>query len=85
MVNTGVNWTIGDGLKKIAWRMPEKTALIFEDKFITYRELNEGANRVAHFLKEKGIKKATYDRNGHLYHGRVQAMADGLRKGGIQI
>ena len=67
MVNTGVNWTIGDGLKKIAWRMPEKTALIFEDKFITYRELNEGANRVAHFLKEKGIKKgdriAVYLRN----------------------
>ena len=41
--------------------------------------------KLAGFLKEKGIKKATYDRNGYLYHGRVQAMADGLRKGGIQI
>ena len=41
--------------------------------------------KLAALLKEKGIKKATYDRNGHLYHGRVQAMADGLRKGGIQI
>ena len=41
--------------------------------------------KLAGLLKEKGIKKATYDRNGHLYHGRVQAMADGLRKGGIQI
>ena len=41
--------------------------------------------KLAGLLIAKGIKKATYDRNGHLYHGRVQAMADWLRKGGIQI
>jgi large subunit ribosomal protein L18 len=26
-----------------------------------------------------------FDRNGYLYHGRVKAFADGLRKGGIQL
>lgn len=41
--------------------------------------------KLAGLLKEKGIEKATYDRNGYLYHGRVKAMADGIRKGGIQI
>lgn len=36
-------------------------------------------------LKEKGVEKITFDRNGYLYHGRIKAFADGLRKGGIQF
>lgn len=31
----------------------------------------------------KGIKKAVFDRNGFLYHGRVKAVADGAREGGL--
>lgn len=41
--------------------------------------------KLAVLLKEKWVKKATYDRNGYLYHGRVKSMADWLRKWGIQI
>jgi large subunit ribosomal protein L18 len=41
--------------------------------------------KLAVLLKGKWISKATYDRNGYLYHGRVKAMADGMRKWGIQI
>lgn len=41
--------------------------------------------KLAGMLKEKDIVKATFDRNGHLYHGRVKAMADGLRKWGISL
>lgn len=36
-------------------------------------------------LKDKGVEKIAFDRNGYLYHGRVKAFADGLRKGGIQF
>lgn len=36
-------------------------------------------------LKEKKVGKLTFDRNGFLYHGRIKAFADGLRKGGIQF
>ena len=39
----------------------------------------------AKVLKEKGITKIAFDRGGYLYHGRVKALADGLRKGGIQF
>ena len=32
-----------------------------------------------------GISKAIFDRSGYLYHGRVKAVADGAREGGLQF
>jgi large subunit ribosomal protein L18 len=34
---------------------------------------------------EKGITRVVFDRNGFLYHGRVRAVADGAREGGLQF
>jgi large subunit ribosomal protein L18 len=36
-------------------------------------------------MKEQKIAQAVFDRNGHLYHGVVKAVADGARKAGIQL
>ncbi len=36
-------------------------------------------------LKEKGISLLAFDRNGYKYHGRVQAVAEALRKEGIEV
>lgn len=36
-------------------------------------------------VQEKGIQAAAFDRGKFLYHGRVQALADGLREGGLKI
>lgn len=38
---------------------------------------------VAQRLKQKGINRIVFDRGGYLYHGRIKAVAEGLRKGGI--
>ncbi|OGX44582.1 MAG: 50S ribosomal protein L18 [Omnitrophica WOR_2 bacterium RIFCSPLOWO2_12_FULL_51_8] len=35
--------------------------------------------------KEKGITKIIFDRAGYLYHGRIKAFADALRKGGLKF
>ena len=40
---------------------------------------------IAEMAKDSGIAKMVFDRNGYLYHGRVAALARGLRDGGIEV
>ncbi|NLM68650.1 MAG: 50S ribosomal protein L18 [Firmicutes bacterium] len=40
---------------------------------------------IAKRAKEKGITQVVYDRGGNLYHGRVAALAEGAREGGLEF
>jgi len=40
---------------------------------------------LAEQAKAAGLGRAVFDRGGRLYHGRVQAVAEGAREGGLQI
>ena len=40
---------------------------------------------VAQRAREAGIAKVIFDRGGYLYHGRVKALADGAREGGLEF
>ena len=35
--------------------------------------------------KAAGVESVVFDRNGYLYHGRVQSLADGAREGGLNF
>ena len=40
---------------------------------------------IAKLAKEKGIDSVTFDRGGYLYTGRVKALAEGAREGGLNF
>lgn len=40
---------------------------------------------VAEASMKKGFKAVVFDRNGFIYHGRIQALAEGAREGGLQF
>ena len=40
---------------------------------------------VAERAKAKGIEVVVFDRGGYVYHGRVQALAEGAREGGLKL
>ena len=40
---------------------------------------------LAERAKAKGIEEVVFDRGGYIYHGRVAALADGAREGGLKF
>ena len=45
----------------------------------------EVGKALAASAKKAGIESAVFDRGGYLYHGRVKALAEGAREGGLRI
>ena len=65
--------------------------LLQEKKILQRKKMNKveksklvGA-AVARKAGELGIKDVVFDRGGYLYHGRVKAVAEGAREGGVQF
>ena len=45
----------------------------------------EVGKTLAEAAKKAGIESVVFDRGGYLYHGRVKALADGAREGGLKF
>lgn len=46
---------------------------------------SEVGKLVAERAKKAGVKKVVFDRGSYIYHGRVKALADGARDGGLEF
>ena len=59
--------------------------LIDDDRGHTLAQAAEVGKTLADSAKKAGIEAAVFDRAGYLYHGRVKALADAAREGGLKF
>ena len=57
----------------------------FEGKGGNIEAARKVGQMVAERAKAKGIDTVVFDRGGYVYHGRVQALAEGAREGGLNF
>ncbi len=69
----------GHTLAAVTWTEDELRALTRTDQARRAGEL------LAQRATEAGIERAVFDRGGYQYHGRVRALAEGARDGGLAI
>ena len=69
----------GKTLAAINWTEAEIKDLPSKEQTVKAGEL------FAERAKAAGIDSVVFDRGGYLYHGRVKALADGAREGGLQF
>jgi fatty-acyl-CoA synthase len=62
-------WVIADMIRRSAYHYPDKAAIIYKDKTLTYAQLEAECNRVANALRDLGIQK--YDRVAILAHNTI--------------
>lgn len=62
-------WVIADMIRRSAYHYPDKPAVIFQGKTLTYSQLEAECNRVANALTALGVKK--YDRVAILAHNTI--------------
>ena len=76
-----VDDTVGQTLAS-ASTMEKDVRAASSDKSAKAREVGK---LVASRAKEAGVSTVVFDRGGHKYHGRVAALADGAREGGLEF
>ena len=70
------------------WRPPPRSRRTLRGKLKTGANV-DAAKEVGRLVAERavaaGVKQVVFDRSGYLYHGRVKALADAAREGGLDF
>lgn len=73
---------IDDGVGKTIFGASDKPLVAEKNKLVRAKKLG---NQLAQTAKTQKITTVVFDRGGYAYHGRVKALAEGLREGGIKF
>ncbi len=63
----------------VAWTEPELRELA------PMEQASKAGELIARRAEEAGVEACVFDRGGYRYHGRVKALADGAREGGLDF
>ena len=61
------------------------SSLGIKDKMTKTEKAKKVGALIAEAAKKAGVEKVVFDRNGYLYHGRVQTLADAAREAGLKF
>lgn len=73
------------GVTLVFWSTSSPGAIPKDKKLTKTAAASKLGEKVGAMALERGIKCAVFDRNQYIYHGRVKAVAEGVRKAGLQI
>lgn len=77
---------VDDEAGKAMWGKSSASIKGIKDKGVKSVSVAERlGEEFAKVLKKNKVEKAVFDRSGYKYHGKVKAIAEGLRKGGINL
>ena len=83
--NRGVEAQLVDDLEGRTLASARHTELPKSFKGSKSEQAAEVGKRLAAAAKKAGIETVVFDRGGYLYHGRVKALADAAREGGLRF
>jgi len=76
---------VDDQSKKSITGVSSLTKELASQKLVKSEMAAKVGELIAARAKEKGVQTVVFDRSGYLYHGRVKALGEAARKGGLKF
>jgi large subunit ribosomal protein L18 len=83
--NTSIYAQIIDDLKGVTLVSASSVDLGGRKENSNTEVASQVGKKIAEKAQEAGIQAVVFDRNGYLYHGKVKALAEGAREGGLKF
>lgn len=81
--NSQIYAQVIDDIKGVT--LANASSLGIKDKMAKSEKAAQVGKMIAEAAQKAGIQEVVFDRNGYLYHGRVQSLADAAREAGLKF